>query len=183
MTDQTLPYQQTRWTLTDLYPSTEAAVINAAFQALQDKVNAFEESARPKLSADISEADFKAVISDLEEITRQAYHLGGFANLSFAADTQDQTAQTLMARVQQFMAELENQTLFFSLWWKQLDEKNAERLMAHSGDYRYWLAEMRHFKKYTLSEPEEKVINIKNVTGSSAVDTCTTRSPTATPSR
>ena len=29
---------------------------------------------------------------------------------------------------------------------------------------------MRHFKKYTLTEPEEKIINIKDVTGSSAID-------------
>jgi oligoendopeptidase F len=43
--------------------------------------------------------------------------------------------------------------------------------MSISGDYRYWLEEMRHFKPHTLSEPEEKIINIKNVTGSSALTT------------
>ena len=30
---------------------------------------------------------------------------------------------------------------------------------------------MRHFKPHTLSEPEEKIINIKNVTGANALDT------------
>ena len=43
--------------------------------------------------------------------------------------------------------------------------------MADSGDYRYWLEEIRHFKKYTLTEAEEKIINIKDVTGSSALNT------------
>ena len=33
---------------------------------------------------------------------------------------------------------------------------NAARLMAATGDYRYWLEEMRHFKKYTLSEAGRK---------------------------
>ena len=37
--------------------------------------------------------------------------------------------------------------------------------MAASGDYRYYLEEMRHFKPHTLSEAEEKVVNLKNVTG------------------
>ncbi|MDZ4159526.1 MAG: M3 family oligoendopeptidase, partial [Anaerolineaceae bacterium] len=46
----------------------------------------------------------------------------------------------------------------------------AERLMEGSGDYRYWLEEMRHFKPHTLSEPEEKIINIKNVTGVNALN-------------
>ena len=68
------------------------------------------------------------------------------------------------------MAEMQNQILFFELWWKQLDDANADRLMQAAGDYRYWLEEMRHFKKYTLSEPEEKIINIKDVTGSSAIN-------------
>jgi oligoendopeptidase F len=41
--------------------------------------------------------------------------------------------------------------------------------MAKSGDYRYWLEEMRHFKPHTLSEAEEKIINIKDVTGANAL--------------
>jgi oligoendopeptidase F len=67
------------------------------------------------------------------------------------------------------MALLGNRTLFFSLWWKELDDTAAERLMAGSGEYRYWLEEMRHFKPHTLTEPEEKIINIKDVTGASAI--------------
>ena len=51
--------------------------------------------------------------------------------------------------------------------------------MVGTGDYRYWLEEMRHFTPHTLSEPEEKIINIKDVTGSSALqnlyDTITNR--------
>ncbi len=64
---------------------------------------------------------------------------------------------------------MQNRTLFFGLWWKDLDEENAERLMSASGDYRYYLEEMRHFKPHTLTEPEEKVINLKDVTGSNAL--------------
>jgi oligoendopeptidase F len=87
-----------------------------------------------------------------------------------------------MARVQQFAAEMQNRTLFFSLWWKELDDANAERLMNEAGDYRYYLEEMRHFKPYTLGEAEEKIINIKDVTGSGALTPCTTPSRTATSS-
>jgi oligoendopeptidase F len=74
-----------------------------------------------------------------------------------------------MGRVQQFVAEMQNRTLFFNLWWKDLDDANAQRLMDSSGDYRYYLEEIRHFKPHTLSEVEEKVINLKDVTGSSAL--------------
>jgi oligoendopeptidase F len=43
--------------------------------------------------------------------------------------------------------------------------------MKEAGDYGYWLEEMRHFKPHTLSEPEEKIINIKDVTGANAIKT------------
>jgi oligoendopeptidase F len=43
--------------------------------------------------------------------------------------------------------------------------------MREAGDYRYWLEEMRHFKPHTLTEPEEKIINIKDVTGVAAFNT------------
>jgi oligoendopeptidase F len=51
-----------------------------------------------------------------------------------------------------------------------LDDENAKRLLEDSGDYRYWLEQIRSLKPYTLSEAEEKIVNIKNVTGSSAMD-------------
>jgi oligoendopeptidase F len=96
--------------------------------------------------------------------------LSGFPQLAFAEDTQDQKAQAAVARVDQFQAEMSNMSIFFSLWWKALDEKNAQRLLAASGDFRYWLEAMRNFKDFTLSEPEEKIINIKDVTGVSALN-------------
>ena len=41
--------------------------------------------------------------------------------------------------------------------------------MAGTGTLRYHLETIRRFQPHTLSEPEEKIINIKNVTGRSAV--------------
>jgi oligoendopeptidase F len=127
-------------------------------------------SQRGELKPEISAEKFLQLLQELENVNKIAYRLYGFSSLSFAANTQDQAAQTNIARFQQFAAEMENRVLFFSLWWKALDDENAARLMESSGDYRYWLEQMRNFKPYTLSEPEEKVINIKNVTGASALE-------------
>lgn len=164
-----LNYQQSSWSLADLFSEDDPEQIERAFREIQEKVDAFETEVRPQLTPDLSTETFMQIIQRMEDMNRLGYHLYGFANLSFSANTQDQTAQTRLARVQQFFAEVQNKTLFFSLWWKQLDDANVERLTAASGDYRYWLEEMRHFKKFTLSEPEEKIINIKDVTGASAL--------------
>ena len=152
-------YQQTRWSLADLFPSAEAGEMQQAFSNLEQKVAQFE-TIRPALIETISTADFMQFVRQLEEINIDGSKLYGFANLLFTEDTQNQAAQSLLTRVQQFFAELSNRTLFFSLWWKEVPDAPAEQLMAGSGDYRYWLEEMRHFKPHTLTEAEEKIINI-----------------------
>jgi oligoendopeptidase F len=135
---------------------------------IEEQVTSFE-GLRNKLNPDMPADQFVDVMRASEETTRVANKLYSFAGLSFTADTQDQKAQSLQNRVLQFLAEVENRTLFFSLWWKELDGDNAKRLLDASGGYRYYLEAMRLYKPHTLSEAEEKIVNIKNVTGSNAL--------------
>ena len=167
MTEKT--YTQSPWSLKELFDSFEDPKMNQAYADLEAMVSAFE-AQRDVLQPDISAEKFLELIKMQEAYTTLAYRVYGFASLSFAADTQDQKAQIAMARFQQFAAEMGNRTLFFSLWWKALDDANAQRLLDASGDYRYWLVQMRNFKPYTLTEAEEKIINIKDVTGSNALE-------------
>ena len=127
------------------------------------------EKLRPQLKPDLPVSSFLEIMKNSEESTRIAHKLYSFADLAFAADTQNQSVQALLGRIQQFLAEVENRSLFFDLWWKNLEDAHAQRLMKASGDYRYYLEELRQFRPHTLSEPEEKIINLKNVTGSHAL--------------
>lgn len=163
-------YQQERWSLDDLFPGHETNEFKDAMAKLEGSIEVFEKR-RDQLDVEIDEEDFLAIVAELEEIAIQSSRLDGYAGLWFSEDTQNQEAQALQARIDQFLVGLGNKTLFFSLWWKKLDQATAERLMAPSGDLRYWLEEMRHYTPHTLSEPEEKVVNIKNVTGFSALIT------------
>ena len=169
MSEHTPTYTQSGWNLTELFASFADPAINQAYLDLEASTEKFV-SQREELKPEISSEKFLQLVRDLEEMNKLGYRLYGFASLNFAANTQDQTAQINIARFQQFEAEMENRSLFFSLWWKALDDANAARLLDASGDYRYWLEQMRNFKPYTLTEPEEKIINIKNVTGRSAHD-------------
>jgi oligoendopeptidase F len=163
-----MAYKLSRWDLSALYPGYDSPELQSAFDMIEEQVTSFE-GLRDKLKADMPEEDFLQAVKASEETARVANKLYSFAGLSFSADTQDQQAQTLQNRVLQFLAEVENRTLFFSLWWKELDNENAKRLMANSGDYKYYLEAIRLYKPHTLSEPEEKIMNIKNITGSNAL--------------
>jgi oligoendopeptidase F len=165
-----MAYATTRWNLGELYPSFASPELQAAFDNVEEQVMSFE-GVRGKLNPDMDPNQFMEIVRASEETARIINKIYAFTGLSFNSDTQDQIAQTYMARVQQFAAQMQNRILFFSLWWKELDDRNAERLMNAAGDYRYYLEEMRHFKPHTLSEAEEKIINIKDVTGAAALNT------------
>jgi oligoendopeptidase F len=163
-----MAYTIKKWDLTQLYPGFDSPELQSAFDNVEEQVASFE-GVRGKLNPDMDANTFLDVVRASESMSRVVNKMYSFAGLAFAEDTQNQNAQTLIARMQQFAAEMQNRTMFFSLWWKEVDDKNAERLMKDSGDYRYYLEEIRHFKPHTLSEAEEKIINIKDVTGMGAL--------------
>ncbi|GAB1722563.1 MAG: oligoendopeptidase F [Nitrospira sp. CR1.1] len=156
-----------RWDLSDLVVD-PVKQFDRYLKDLSVKVARFE-AARPDLSATMPEQSFLNLLTLSEQIARDSGRLGAYSYLWFSEDTKQLQARSFKTKVEEHLTTLQNRLLFFDLWWQSVDEKNAERLMANSGDFRYHLETIRRFKPHTLSEPEEKIINIKNITGQSAV--------------
>ena len=165
-----MTYTVSRWNLDELLPSAEPAEIEQSFKTIERRVKKVE-GWRKRLKATLPAKTFLALLQDYEALQRDLLRLYYFVSLRFSADTQDQAGLALLGQVQQKLAYVENRVLFFSLWWKALDERHADRLMRAAGDLGYWLEEMRHFKPHTLSEPEEKIVNLKDVNGVRALET------------
>jgi oligoendopeptidase F len=129
------------------------------------------EAARTRLSPGMPSDDFQAILSISESVAQSSSRLGAYAYLWFSENTKDAKARSFKTQVEERLTALQNRLLFFELWWQGVDDQNAARLMADAGDVRYHLETIRRYKPHTLSEPEEKIINVKNVTGRSAVNT------------
>jgi len=164
-----MTYSAKRWNLDELLTEKEAADLDKLTKGLERRVKKVE-AWRKKLKASLAAKDFQALLKDYEALQAEMTRVGAFAGLRFAADTQNQAAMAMMGQVDQLSAEWGNRVLFLSLWFKALDEKNAERLMKAGGDARYWLESMRRFRPHTLSEAEEQVINLKDTTGAQALE-------------
>ena len=122
MSEKEPTYSLSGWKLSDLFESFSDPAIDQAYRDLEARVEQFAIQ-REVLKPEISSEKFLQLLRDQEEMNRLAYRLYGFASLSFSSNTQDQTAQINIARFQQFAAEMENRTMFFSLWWKGLDDE------------------------------------------------------------
>lgn len=164
------PFEQTCWSLTDLLPATKGPEFEQVLADLEAAVAELEAS-RDKLCPDISEAEFGRLMDLQEKITTLTSRLKAYGDLWYFQDTQDQDALAFHGRAKQLLTQVQNRILFFSLWWKGLDDDAARRLLAVSGDNVYYLQKLRHFKPHTLSEPEEKIINLKDVNGANALVT------------
>ncbi len=129
------------------------------------------ESSRPRLQATMASADFHSILKLTESIAEGSARLGAFAYLWFSENTKNTHARSFKAQVEERLTGVNNRLLFLDLWWQGVDRENAARLMSNAGDLRYYLETIRRYTPHTLSESEEKIINVKNVTGRSAVNT------------
>lgn len=89
----------------------------------------------------------------------------------YYANTASNEASALVTKMDKMAADVGNRLLFFDLWFKkELDENNAARLIeAAPAIYKEYLLHKRLLAKHSLSEPEEKIINTLEVTGTGAL--------------
>ncbi len=130
----------------------------------------FIEGYNQKLKPNIPIDDFMKIIRSDEKIAEISSRIGNYAYLWFSEDTSNQKAKSFMSSSDELLTKNANRIIFFSLWFKKLDDANAERIINGVPDeYKYFLEAIRKTRKYTLSEAEEKIINIKDINGTDAL--------------
>jgi oligoendopeptidase F len=157
-----------RWSLQDLLPEPVEKSLEAALADLETRTSSLE-SRRSSLSDDISVEEFLELLHEFETFADLMTRLGAYSMLYFSEDTQNKAALNMRDRIRAALTAAENRILFLSLWLKGLPDKTAERLIAASGEYRYFLEAERKFKPHMLPESEEQIINLKDSNGIEAM--------------
>ncbi|HEX9671706.1 MAG TPA: M3 family oligoendopeptidase [Thermoanaerobaculia bacterium] len=171
MTDTDVQYRLSGWDLSELLPDAGEAAVGEQLAALEREVAAFE-AHRASLGPEIDRGLFLSLLAEYERLVERMSILGGYASLRFSEDTGSREALALKNRVQQALTAAYNRILFFSLWWKALDDADAEELLPtpqEDADYRHWLLDLRRLKPHTLDERSEQIINVKDDNGIGAV--------------
>ena len=159
-----------RWDITDLVKDPSGEEFSRFLGSLEEQVVQFEGS-RQLLRPNISQEEFERLIHMLESISEKVSIAISYAYLGYYADTSSNEASALVIKMEKLASEISNRMLFFDLWFKkQIDHENANRLInAISMPYQEHLRHKRLVAKYSLSEPEEKIISTLEVTGSRAL--------------
>ncbi len=157
------------WNLKDIIPPFESADYKKLLADMEEQAQ-FIESYRTKLNPLIHAPEFLKLINALETITMISSRLMSYAYLWYSEDTSNQAAKLYRSQIEQLTTAAGNRILFLNLWFKELEDNDAEQLIKDMPkEYHYYLRKLRLLKPHTLKETEEKIINLKDLTGNNAL--------------
>ena len=161
--------EQTSWDLDPLVEGRGEAGARAQLQEALERAQAFAARYAGKF-VELDSAALEEAMRELAAIEELAGRAGTYAGLRFSVDTSDPAHGALLQEVQERATQIETTLLFFELEWAALSEGQAEALLA---DERlefcaHHLRNVRRYREHLLSEPEEKILAEKSVTGASA---------------
>lgn len=114
--------------------------------------------------------ELAAVMRDLATVRELITKAGSYASLLYAVDSNDPANGALLQKVQERATATSTKLIFFELEWAELDDAKVEELLAEPElDFcRHYLRTERRYRDHLLTEPEEKIMAEKSVTGRAA---------------
>jgi oligoendopeptidase F len=145
------------------------AAVTAMIAGAQARADAFAQAHAGKV-AELDGQGLLAAMRELEAIQEELGRAGSYAMLNFAGNTADPPRGALLQKVQEGATKIETTLLFFELEWAAVDDTRADELLATEGlDFaRHHLRTARRYRPHLLSEPEEKILAEKALTGRTA---------------
>ncbi len=157
------------WDLSELVDE-KKNIIKNYLKILHFDVKKFEDN-RNLLNDNISSQKFSEMLLQLEKISEKLNMVIGFAHLQYSSNTSSNEYSALVTEMELLGTEISNNLIFFDIWFKNvLKEKDANRIIQTVDPvYKHFLTHKRILSKYTLSEKEEKIVNILEVSGPTAL--------------
>ncbi len=161
--------QDVTWDLEHLVDGEGPAGVERLLEEATLRAEAFS-GKHAKRVARLDGPGLATAMDELAAIHELAGRAGNYAALRFAADTADPANGALLQRAEERGTTIETQLLFFDLEWAAVDDARADELLEAEGldRFRHHLRTLRRYRPHLLSEPEEKILTEKSVTGRNA---------------
>ena len=161
--------EATAWDLDPLVDGDGEVGVERALDEAGRRATAFAERYEGKVASFDGDQLVEAMreLGALSELVGRA---GSYAELRFSTDTADPTRGALLQRVHERGTAIQTTLLFFELEWAALEDERADELLSADGlDFcRHHLRTERRYRDHLLSQPEERVLAEKALTGRSA---------------
>ena len=160
------------WDLRDLYACVDDPRIADDLARARSRAQAFEAKYRGRIETlECSRAaDLAAALEELENLSEEMDRPAVYAGLVHAAKTDDPRHGALLTRVREERTAINKHLIFFDLEWVKVPDEPAKALTTHPAlaRFRHYLEHKRVWRPHFLTEPEEKILDEKAVTGRAA---------------
>lgn len=157
------------WDLTDLYAGVDDPAIDRDLEDADARADKLDETYRGRIDR-LDANELLSMISAYESIVETIHKAAAFAYLYWSVDAEDAAAGALLQKATERSSRLSQKLVFVELEWANMPEDRAQTLLADPPLARYchWLELTRRYRPHLLSEPEEKLLVEKAVTGREA---------------
>lgn len=158
------------WDLSDLYKGIGDPALQSDLDAALARAKAFEAAYRGKIEAGPTPELMLTALTELENMYEQMDRPAALAGLVHAAKTDDPKHGALLSKTREQRTVINKHLIFFDLEWVKLADAPARKVIDAPAlaKYRHYLEQKRAWRPHYLSEPEEKVVDDKTVTGRAA---------------
>lgn len=157
------------WDLSPLYASLDDPRLGADIEAVAAAARSFRDAWKGRVAA-LDGPGLRDAAKAYEAVGHGPLRPYAFAQLLFAADSENPAHVALLRKIQEVATEAERETLFFPLEVDAIPD-DAFDAMARSGaltPYTHFLSQSRAMKPHRLTEPEEGILTLKDLASRSA---------------
>ena len=161
--------EATAWDLAPLVDGEGEEGVERRLGDALKRSQAFAERYAGKLE-ELDSGGLRDAMNELAAIHELVARAGYYAALRFSTDTADPANGALLQKVQEQETAIQTTLLFFELQWAALSDARVDQLLAGDGleFCAHYLRNVRRYREHLLSEPEEKILTEKALTGASA---------------
>jgi oligoendopeptidase F len=158
---------RTYWDLSPLFTSIDDPKITAAKGKAETQTKKFVKKWKNSNEYLRKPGILKQALDEYEYYLRNfgaGYNVGYYFHLKTSLDENDPTLKAKENKIIEFSKNLENQMRFFELNLSKVNKKTQEIFLKDKGlkPYRHFLEKLFILGQYTLTEPEEKIMNLKS---------------------
>ncbi|MGA2378263.1 MAG: M3 family oligoendopeptidase [Spirochaetia bacterium] len=157
------------WNLDDLVSPPADRGIEGILAEAERRVDAFAARYRGRIAA-LSAAEMRDLLSEYEEVLEAVGRAESYASLSWSTQSDDPARGALLQKVSERQSLLAQKGVFLDIERANAPEETAQKLIDDPLLFRWkhWLVIARRSRPHLLSEPEEKILSEKSVTGRQA---------------
>lgn len=159
--------ERIHWSLQDLHEN--SASLETSLKDADRRSKQFADTYRGRID-DLDAEELAEALVELEDIQDDLGRAYAYAYLAWSTNTNDEKHGAQLQRVKEAYNRARQNLLFIEVEWANVDDERARMLLESEAlePYRHYLELEQENKEHILTEPEEKILSEKQVTGSGA---------------